>query len=68
MPTLTADATDLTELTDADLDNMLQYLYGKHRALSGDDRLPVHLGIIHILAEQQVRLDAWLALHVAVNQ
>lgn len=52
---------DLATLDDADLDVMLQYLFGKHAAADKDDRLPIHLGIIAILAEQERRHDEWLA-------
>jgi hypothetical protein len=52
---------DLTELTTPDLDNMLRYLYGKHKAQAKDDRLATHMAILHILAEQSRRHDDWLA-------
>lgn len=50
---------NLATLTDHELDDALQRLYLEHAETS--DRLPTHLAIMDVLAEQGRRTDEWIA-------
>lgn len=61
--TIDDTASDLTELTDVDLDHVLAYLFERHGEAATIDRQPYHDAIMRVLHEQAGRLDAWLEHH-----
>lgn len=53
--------TDITKQTDAELDEIYEYLLSEHRGATGDHRIQVHDAIMLCCAEYSRRIDTWLA-------
>lgn len=60
-------ATDVSTMTDAELDTRLTRLYRQHGAALAANRAGWHDLIVAVLDEQRVRRDTWLAEGAALT-